>query len=168
MVLVNGSEGIGTDWMSFSWVLIVFTCIYMYLHGEVFILGFFFFFFLIFFLFLVPWSPGPLIPWCPGHLVPLHLVPSLSGPQCPGPLVPWSSGPLVPWSSGPLLLWSSGFLVLCSFSFPRICLICCSFYLCLLSFSPFLCILWLFFCSFLFLVVFIQWIIWWLLYSLKI
>ena len=78
---------------------------------------FFSFFFGIFFLFLVPWSPGPLIPWCPGHLVPLHLVPSLSGPQCPGPLVPWSSGPLVPWSSGPLLLWSSGFLVLCSFSF---------------------------------------------------
>ena len=78
-----------------------------------------------FFLFLVPWSPGPLIPWCPGHLVPLHLVPSLSGPQCPGPLVPWSSGPLVPsspgplvlWSSGPLLLRSSGPLVLCSFSF---------------------------------------------------
>ena len=36
MVLVNGSEGIGTDWMSFSWVLscvlIVFTCIYMCLH----------------------------------------------------------------------------------------------------------------------------------------
>ena len=41
MVLVNGSEGIGTDWKSFSWVLsslkvqcvlIVFTCIYMCLH----------------------------------------------------------------------------------------------------------------------------------------
>ena len=70
-----------------------------------------FFFFLDFFLFLVRWSPGPLIPWCPGHLVPLHLVPSLSGPQCPGPLAPWSSGPLVPWSCGPLVLWSPAPLV---------------------------------------------------------
>ena len=61
-----------------------------------------------FFLFLVPWSPGPLIPWCPGHLVPLHLVPSLSGPQCPGPLVPWSSGPLVLWSPAPLVFWFPG------------------------------------------------------------
>ena len=50
-------------------------------------------FFLFFSIFLFFWSPGPLIPLCPGHLVPLHLVPSLSGPQCPGPLV------LVPWSS---------------------------------------------------------------------
>ena len=72
---------------------------------------FFSFFGGIFFLFLVPWSPGPLIPWCPGHLVPLHLVPSLSGPQCPGPLDPWSSGPLVPWSPGPLVLWSPAPLV---------------------------------------------------------
>ena len=72
---------------------------------------FFSFFFGNFFLFLDPWSPGPLIPWCPGHLVPLHLVPSLSGPQCPGPLDPWSSGPLVPWSSGPLVPCSSGLLV---------------------------------------------------------
>ena len=69
--------------------------------------GIFFLFFFGFFFFF--WSPGPLIPWCPGHLVPLHLVPSLSGPQCPGPLVPWSSG--LPWSPGPLVPCSSGLLV---------------------------------------------------------
>ena len=79
--------------------------------GGIYFEIFFLFFLFFFFLFLVPWSPGPLIPWCPGHLVPLHLVPSLSGPQCPGPLVPWSSGPLVPWSPGPLVLWSPAPLV---------------------------------------------------------
>ena len=81
-----------------------------YFVGRYLFWEFFSFFGGIFFLFLVPWSPGPLIPWCPGHLVPLHLVPSLSGPQCPGPLDPWSSGPLVPWSSGPLVPCSSGLL----------------------------------------------------------